>query len=310
MFTVISPRLTSALLLIVCLFAGSRTANAQNDPLPNDPLSLESSQLESTQLDPDAESLRDLFEQGEYFDGEGEDSLSELLKKARELDASDGVTKDAAEDEPDRDNDLKDNDLNDNELGDDEPTDALDESDASDEQDEERSQAEEEMKARYARQRALAKHLQRLQKPLHQVRLASVTSPMQQAPPNRAAAAISHQGHQWVTATGATAKIADRYPTRVAHRPLYFQELNLERGGRGYGCMQNAVSGAHFLFNTIVLPYRLATQPPECCVESQGDCRTCHSFPTNIEPLVDGGKDRHGILSEAAALAGFTFLLL
>ena len=290
--TVISPRLIPAVLLF--LLCGCLTASGQRFNLSDT----------SEASDSEGESLRDLFEQGEYFEGDGEDSLSELLKKARELDASDEAVEKIEDEEPSQ------PDRDDNELSEDEPTDAIDQSIDAEEENEEASQAEKELEAQNARQRALAMHLQRLQKPLHQVRLAAANSPLKQAPTNRASAAISHQSSRWVTATNAAPKRAERYPIQLAHQPLYFEEPNLERCGQGYGCLQNLVSSGHFLFNTAILPYRLATQPAKCLVRSSGDCRTCESFPTNIEPLVDGGENARGFLTEAASIAGFTFLLL
>ena len=107
--------------------------------------------------------------------------------------------------------------------------------------------------------------------------------------------------------------IFDRYPAPMYHRPLYFEELNLERCGVGNGYFQNAVSGARFVTGTLLLPYRIATESPHVLVSSPGDCRSQQAFGTEIMPLrrgPGGWLQCRGVLSEAAVIAGFSFLLL
>ncbi len=47
-----------------------------------------------------------------------------------------------------------------------------------------------------------------------------------------------------------------------AHRPLYFEEVNLERYGHYVPRLQPALSGAHFVTNLATLPYQLWMYPP------------------------------------------------
>ncbi|MDP6446434.1 MAG: hypothetical protein QGG36_15415 [Pirellulaceae bacterium] len=46
------------------------------------------------------------------------------------------------------------------------------------------------------------------------------------------------------------------------HRPLYFEEVNLERHGVHYGRWQPAISGAHFALHTVSLPYQMSRRRP------------------------------------------------
>lgn len=111
----------------------------------------------------------------------------------------------------------------------------------------------------------------------------------------------------FVTASGASSPLPDRYSIRFCHRPLYFEQPNLERCGIGYDYFQNLISGAQFLANTIVLPYHMGKTRPDCTVATRGDCRCCESFPCQCNPFP---LDCHGSALEAASLAGFSFLLL
>ena len=158
-------------------------------------------------------------------------------------------------------------------------------------------------------------HLMKLRKPVAEIRLGATSdADIVDRPPNRAGELLVLDAPQWITATGGRATPPSRYPVSFCHRPLYYQQPDLERCGRTFscgehrvGCMQNAVSGFTFLVNTMVLPYRLATERPECLIPHQGDCRTCQSTGGDIDPLQPGAC---GWVTQAAAIAGFTFLLL
>ena len=69
-----------------------------------------------------------------------------------------------------------------------------------------------------------------------------------------------------------------RYPFRFCHLPLYYEEINLERCGRGYGCLQPVMSSAHFLKTTVCLPVEMIFDPPCELVQSRGDCLSCQKF--------------------------------
>lgn len=62
------------------------------------------------------------------------------------------------------------------------------------------------------------------------------------------------------------------------YNPLYFEETNLERCGESHGCLTTAASAVHFAANLTLLPYHMAVECPDSCVESPPDCPTYHRF--------------------------------
>lgn len=144
-----------------------------------------------------------------------------------------------------------------------------------------------------------------LRRPLRSIRIVAATDgPV----PNSVADQVLDQSETIrITSSGETVPLPARYTSSFCHRPLYFEELNLERCGNTYGYATNAVSGFHFLTNTAMLPYRLATQRPDCTQPSRGDCQTCQEYSHDIEPF---GFEPRGVLIEAAAAAGFVFLMM
>lgn len=127
------------------------------------------------------------------------------------------------------------------------------------------------------------------------------------APADKAAQFSEAKSLLLISSLGAAPPVSQRYTVGFRHRPLYFEEKNLERCGKSFGVFQNAVSGIRFLANTMCLPYRMGEQRPDCTILSPGDCPTCHSYAVDCNPFP---LSHHGLLSEAAAAAGFTFLLL
>jgi hypothetical protein len=160
---------------------------------------------------------------------------------------------------------------------------------------------------RLQNQLALNEHrLARLKKPLSDIRVVAATASAD-SPQGGASDLLDTQTGIVITSSGLSPATPDRYTVGSYHRPLYFEELNLERCGETYGCATNLISGVHFLTNTVALPYRLATQRPDCPVPSHGDCQSCQSFSHDIEPF---GFEPKGVLVEAAAIAGFIFLAM
>ncbi len=157
-----------------------------------------------------------------------------------------------------------------------------------------------------ARSRATLAHLIRLRKPIGQINLADSSSD-QPKPENRKHGIVDDVPPQTVTALGFSTPIPDRYTICQFHRPLYFEQPNLERCGRGLGIFQNAVSGAMFLANTIMLPYRLGVHRPDCIVAAGGDCRACQTMPigTDLTPI-----NHRSVLYETLAIAAVSLLLL
>lgn len=127
------------------------------------------------------------------------------------------------------------------------------------------------------------------------------------APPNLAGPLMDTNETLVISNDVGSIFLPDRYTSYFQHRPLYFQELNLERCGTTYGCAQNAVSAAYFIANSAILPYRMAINRADECVNHWDDCSTCRRYSSDIEPLT---PSLNGSVNEAAAIAGFVFLLL
>ena len=68
----------------------------------------------------------------------------------------------------------------------------------------------------------------------------------------------------------------------LCYRPLYFEEVGLERHGYSFGCMQPAVSSAQFFGRSLALPVLMAVQPPGECIYPLGQERPGNSVPFSI----------------------------
>ncbi|NNJ28132.1 hypothetical protein [Alienimonas chondri] len=97
-------------------------------------------------------------------------------------------------------------------------------------------------------------------------------------------------------------------PFCFSHRPLYFEDPNLERCGISTGPLtQPIVSGAHFFGTVPLLPWWAATRPCNELVRATPYCPPCrkYDFAANYLPP----PEAPGALAEGAALSAF-FLLL
>lgn len=79
------------------------------------------------------------------------------------------------------------------------------------------------------------------------------------------------------------------------HRPLYFEEVNLERYGNQLP-FQNFASAAHFFTSAAFLPYKVGATPPSCCITTlghrrPGDCvpYRIHKHPRSLRGLIYQG---------------------
>jgi hypothetical protein len=95
--------------------------------------------------------------------------------------------------------------------------------------------------------------------------------------------------------------------TAFCHRPLYFEEANLER--YGYGCnayLQPAASAAHFFGTVPALPYCMALDCPRECVYTLG-----HYRPGSPNPWrrVSVPKRLRAAFAEGGVWTGLIFLI-
>jgi len=92
----------------------------------------------------------------------------------------------------------------------------------------------------------------------------------------------------------------------LCHKPLYFEEVQLERYGHTTGpVLQPAVSGAHFFLNIATLPYKMGINPPNECQYALGYYRPGSCAPWLVPPAplsVRGG------LLQAGAITGLVLL--
>jgi hypothetical protein len=94
--------------------------------------------------------------------------------------------------------------------------------------------------------------------------------------------------------------------TAFAHRPLYFEQVNVERYGHNAGCLQPAFSAAHFFVTIPILPYKMGQDHPNECIYTLG-----HSRPGDC-----AAWERHdlrwstcGAIAQGAVTTGLVFLI-
>ena len=91
----------------------------------------------------------------------------------------------------------------------------------------------------------------------------------------------------------------------VAYRPLYFEDVWLERHGYDYGCLQPVVSAAKFYGRIPLFPYMLGANPCRQCTYSLGLGRV-GDCPPHFFTLPK--KSCRGILYQTAAVTGLVLL--
>ncbi|MEO0530925.1 MAG: hypothetical protein AAF266_10185, partial [Planctomycetota bacterium] len=72
----------------------------------------------------------------------------------------------------------------------------------------------------------------------------------------------------------------------LCHKPLYFEDIHLERYGHSWGpYVQPLVSGAHFFTSLPILPYKMGLKTPNECVYTLGHYRPGNCAPYLIDPI-------------------------
>ncbi|MEM6363190.1 MAG: hypothetical protein AAF745_02105 [Planctomycetota bacterium] len=95
--------------------------------------------------------------------------------------------------------------------------------------------------------------------------------------------------------------------SNLCHKPLYFEEVNLERYGHTAGPLaQPIVSSAHFFLNIAVLPYKMGVHSPHECQYALGYYRPGNCAPWIIPPVPLSVK---GAWYQAAAISGTALLV-
>ncbi len=95
--------------------------------------------------------------------------------------------------------------------------------------------------------------------------------------------------------------------SNLCHKPLYFEDVNLERYGHTRGPFwEPVVSSAHFFVNIAVLPYKMGVHTPGECQYALGYYRPGNCAPW-IKPPVP--ISLRGGLTQATALTGAFWLI-
>ena len=90
------------------------------------------------------------------------------------------------------------------------------------------------------------------------------------------------------------------------HRPLYFEDENLERHGRSWGLLQPAVSVVHFTGRGLAWPYLAGAFPPHECIYTLGRQRAGSYEPYHwYRPPVSA----RGAVYEASVATGLSFIV-
>lgn len=92
----------------------------------------------------------------------------------------------------------------------------------------------------------------------------------------------------------------------LCHKPLYFEQPNLERYGYNCGIAQPFISAAHFFGTIPLLPYKMALDPPCECVYDLGYSRpgSCAPFECHVPRF-----SADALLVEGAVITGLIFLI-
>lgn len=93
----------------------------------------------------------------------------------------------------------------------------------------------------------------------------------------------------------------------LCHKPLYFEQVQLERYGHSWGpYVQPIMSGAHFFGTIPILPYKMGLKTPTECVYTLGSYRPGSCAPYMIDAMPITWR---AILFEAGAATGISFTI-
>lgn len=96
-------------------------------------------------------------------------------------------------------------------------------------------------------------------------------------------------------------------PSELRYRPLYFEDVMLERHGQSRHCLvQPLASGSRYFLSVLALPYKMTLDPPHRPISTLGHFRPGTSAPLLLQrpPLqADAG------LCQAGMVVGLIFLI-
>ena len=93
----------------------------------------------------------------------------------------------------------------------------------------------------------------------------------------------------------------------LCHKPLYFEQVSLERNGHSFApVLEPVLSGAHFFATLPILPYKMGINPPWECQYPLGYYRPGSCAPHMIYPFPISLR---GALVEGGVATGLVFLI-
>ena len=93
----------------------------------------------------------------------------------------------------------------------------------------------------------------------------------------------------------------------LCHKPLYFEQVGLERYGHSLGpWAQPVVSGAHFFAKAVTLPYQMAMYPPYECQYALGYYRPGSCAPYLVPPVP---LSWHGAAAQSGVVLGLIYAI-
>ena len=110
-----------------------------------------------------------------------------------------------------------------------------------------------------------------------------------------------HEPRQWAQIT------YNWKASALCHKPLYFEQVQLERYGHSWGPFaQPIMSGVHFFSSIPILPYKMGIRTPTECVYSLGYYRPGSCAPYMIDPVPFTWR---AAMFEGAAATGISFII-
>ncbi len=92
----------------------------------------------------------------------------------------------------------------------------------------------------------------------------------------------------------------------ICYRPLFFEDITLERYGHHYGCLQPAVSAVRFFGRIPIVPYLAGANPPCRCKYNTGHYRPGDCVPFHRYRLP---KSLRGAGVQALVVTGLVFIV-
>jgi hypothetical protein len=146
--------------------------------------------------------------------------------------------------------------------------------------------------------------------PLAPIDAQIVEHALQRPQPATPPIATFDQVEAWQQGPGTTrlwgASISSWEAPALCHRPLYFEDENLERHGRSFGLLQPAASAVHFAGRAAAWPYLAGAFSPHECIYTLGRERpgSCADYRLYRPPV-----SLRGAVYQGAAVTGLSFVV-